>query len=313
MTAVTWTGLTSSTRGAEIPTNVTLSSKCPNGRQNGPLSRETDRTVAQLREYGAKHEATFGGFTLVDNIATISFTDDLTSHVSALTSLLQYPSPVVVCPAKLSKKDSDVISLELERRNIQVQRSPGSPLIGVWLGGNQQSVADALLVEFPGILEIQLGWFPYPDMTAATVIPIQSPMCGVVPTKPTSDRLTWRLDVRPLTSTDGASLVGTLRVIGKGHATKVRFPKADPAATLLASITRRGDTKIIAQVPTNSGFLPELNLVRILRKGQRVRFNYIISFDSCDASLGWRLPKGNYDAHFGYGGFASPALPVTVR
>jgi hypothetical protein len=162
--------------------------------------------------------------------------------------------------------------------------SAGDALMIIALTGDE-SIAAELYERYGDVLDIRVGAMPYPlpDGGAA------SEACGTVP-EPPADQAGLAISLDALTADP--------RVEG-GATTQVRIVNETSAAVgfgsgqpLTAVMVRPGSSQIIG---VYTGAIAGTGLTVSLQPGEETSIQVLVSAASCDPSLGYVLPAGDYE------------------
>ena len=282
-------------------------------------------TLQQVQRYAAT-QTTFGDlrFGGLDNgFVVVSFVGDLQVHATALTSIVDVPDGVIVCPAVVTAASRAALANELVNRAgaamIGGSLTPATGPPVVVLRADRRGIADELVAAYGSRVQVVLGNFVYPDPNVArldTTLPQQP--CGEFP-RPgrASAALRWSVG-KPLRVNTGGDI--TTNVSFRNTSLRsVPFDSGDP---ITGVVTRIGSKTIIARY---NGAIGGVGFGGTLRPGDRSSLIGLVSTASCDATLGYALPPGRYTVRFlfrGYdtvagGGtkieqFVSTPIPLTI-
>lgn len=283
-------------------------------------------TIAQVQQYATTQPATFGELRFggpFNGVVVVSFTSDLATHAAALSTIVDVPNGVVVCPA------TEAASTKLALANELIQRINGAfttasltPQTGppvIMLKANRRALAEALVHDYGSRVKVFLGEFGYPDPAVARDSANLAPMpCGTVPKAgPSSAALRWT--VPKLLRTDSGGDITTQVTMRNASKRPVTFDSGDPITGVVTAV---GSNVILARF---NGAIAGIGFGATLRPGERATVNGLASTASCDITLGYALPPGRYSVRFVFGGydysanggtkaerFVSTPIPLTI-
>ena len=260
-------------------------------------------TIQQVQRYAAT-QPTFGDLRFGgpnNGQVVVSFTGDLQVHVTALTSIVDVPDGVIVCPAAVTAASRAALANELVNRagaamvGGSLTPPTGPPVIV--LRADRREIADELVAAYGTRIQVVLGNFVYPDAAVArldTTLPPQP--CGLLPTPgPRSAALRWSVP-KPLRVNTGGDITTTVAFRNTSRR-DVPFDSGDP---ITGVVTRPGSTTIIARY---NGAIAGVGFGGTLRPGDHSTLTGLVSTASCDATLGYALPPGRYTVRFLFGGY----------
>jgi hypothetical protein len=145
-------------------------------RDTGQLQSALRGDFEIVASYGEQHPGAWAG-AWWDNEPTVrivaAFTGDAASHAAALRSRLRHPDRLVVESRQHSLSDLRRVREEIERtlRQHQVQTGrqilasigQGKAVISVALRADQEHVASELAARYGSAVELQVGYFAFPE------------------------------------------------------------------------------------------------------------------------------------------------------
>lgn len=283
-------------------------------------------TISQVQAYATTQSSTFGQLSFGGkNNATVvvSFTGDLQVHADALTKIVEIPNGVVVCAATETANSQVSLANEILAHASGaltgglLTPATGRPVVAI--RADRRDVADDLVATFGTRIQVVLGEFAYPDPTVARKDPFAAlAPCRTVP-KPSaaSKALRWSVPKR-LSIHSGGDFTTPVSWTNMSRRT-VTYESGDP---IVGVVTKVGGNQILARY---TGAIAGIGHGAKLRPRAKDAVRAFVSTASCDSSLGYALPPGNYSVHFLFGGFdysatggikvdqyVSNAIPLTI-
>ena len=248
-----------------------------------------------MTAYGRRHPESFGEVRLDGDRVVATFVGDLAAHAAALSTLVDRPAAVIVCPATLSAVEGQTVANEILAESNSAMLSIGIGADGrvdVQVRADHRDTADSLLRRHGPKVRVTLGQLPYPDINSA---PQQR--CPDLPTAAAvNDALHWTVEPDVLRVNSGGDL--TIRVSWTNTGSKpVTYESGDPITGL---VTRVGSTHVVA---VYAGAIAGVGHGGTLEPGATDAVSAFVSTGSCDPTIGWALPAGTYDVYFPFGGF----------
>ena len=227
-----------------------------------------------------------------DPRVVIGFTAHLADHRQALRALVPDPHRVLVCQVRHSQSEVATVVADLQTRQTGDQSairetSGGQGAARVVLAGDQEALAAELVARYGDLVTITVGNFPYPMPADRSALPVA---CGYADaTGPSSSnglRATLALDAPTARSGSTITATVTLTNTGTGPAS---WTGGQP---LTGSLVLRGTTDVVA---TFNGMVAGTGDGAELQPGETHTVRAMIGTDSCDLTLGYVLPPGDYD------------------
>ena len=273
------------------------------------LSR-VEPMLGQVLAYGGERPDQFGSYGLVwhagdDASVLISFTSDLDVHRTALEAIVAHPDDLIVCQAAVSGEVAQAIAAtlvdELDGRFLSIGRGIGPVEVG--LAPDEEMLAGELLARYGEAIELTVGALAYPIENAVSV-------CAAVPDPNPLPGLEIELHDQPESVTaDGhgrLDLAVTLTNVGDAP---IRFGSGTATGTVLdlsGNPVSSSDSVAIADVGMPVDLAP----------GASTELPLAADTSSCDPSLGYAVPPGNYQIviaipHDGATLYSAP-LPIVI-
>ncbi len=256
-------------------------------------SSRLEPMIGQVLAYGTEHADEFGTYGLVwhdagDASVVISLTDNLDAHRAALADVVAYPDELMVCQAAVSGTTSQALQAalvdELAGRFTSIGQGLGPVEVG--LPAPEQQLAAELVDRYGDIISVRVGNFAYP------LSPDAQPVGGACIADPAGStdlnglRATIQLDHATIGVVD--QVTGTVTVTNAGDQ-PVSFDSGSP---LVASIVMPGTTTVVAAY---DGSITGVGDGATLQPGESHIIPLVAGTASCDPSLGFTLPPGQYE------------------
>lgn len=238
----------------------------------------------------------------------VGFVDHLELHAERIASLVSSFESVVICRVPLSAKQMRetraVLAKKVAGRAVILQASDTS--IDVVLNAEERSFADELLMLFPRIIRVQLGWFSYPDTTVPPILPLPE-LCGNRVKRVRGKGIVWSIDSAALRARSDATFTGSLKIRNQTR----EVLEIDVAPRLSAVFFDPQGDRVVGYSPQES----TLEFVALhLKQNSSAVLSYVYSPASCRGSDGGRLRPGEYRVRFFVGvNEWSPAYPIVVH
>lgn len=254
-----------------------------------------DTTLSAALAYGAEHPDTFGGHGLTwhadaDASVVVSFTDGLDAHRTALAARVPHPDELIVCQAVLAASEAEAIIDGIDAayagQLFAIGRGPFGGPVSVDLSPTALDVAADLSDRFGDRIVLRLGRYSYPVPTEAAECPADIDAVG-------------RSDVAVDVDVPAAPLVadafGYVRieaqVTNMTGATVTYDSVSGPSAVLLDATGRRVSGVLDLTVP--AAYFPV-----DIAAGETATIGFGSTIASCDPTLGYRLPPGEYTLQY---------------
>lgn len=302
-----------------VPVDVTepcpASASVHDGERMIAESSRLEPMLGQLVAYGAQHPDQFGTYGLLWHVdgtadAFISFTTDLDAHRRALEAIVERPKDLVVCQVPVNGATGQAIqntlSKELGGRFLSIGSSGMGP-VDVVLAADEEQLAGQLVARYGGAIAVRVGALAYPIDTATAACaepPAPSSMPGL--------RVEVAPPAGPVTAAGVQPAQLTVVLTNEGD-TPVDLPVGGTAVGTILD----ADGNVVSAAPLDS---VSLALAHVdLDPGESAELPLAVSTASCDPSLGYTLPAGDYRlvATVGLSGADSTSLtslpiPITV-
>jgi hypothetical protein len=271
------------------------------GGAMGAEQARLDPMVGRVLAYGTDHSDEFGTYGLVwhdagDASVFISLTSNLDTHRAALAQVVEHPDELIVCRAALSGTANQALQAALVEELTGRYRSigQGNDSVVIHLPAHEEQLASELVDRFGDIVSLTVGNFGYPLSPETAEV---SGACAADLTGPTDlDGLTATLEFDEPSAQAGDELSGTVTVTNTGPG-PASFESGSP---LVASIVRPGTSTVVAAY---DGAIAGMGDGATLQPGESHSISVVGGFASCEPSLGYTLPPGQYEA----------VVPVVVR
>ena len=246
-----------------------------------------EQNLGAARVYGESQPDAYSGYgaqwlggTGSQGVVFVAFTGELERHAAALSQLVSNPNAVVACRSRVSEKESNRIVAEIQAGgNLIANKTING--VDVQLRGNEEATAAQLRAKYADKVTITVGHFSYPEKTLTYD-------CGVVPPTVSSKLLVLAKTV-PVRVRSGDSSELSFRVTVRSRK-GVAWSGGGEAV-----VTRPGQRIVVARSIGANGL--GLRFGSLKYKSTASVDSYF-STDSCDASLGFVLPKGRYELHY---------------
>jgi hypothetical protein len=260
-------------------------------------SQFAERNLGAINAYISAH-ASEGGTPWLDSVndppqLVVGFTSNVAQHRTALAALLADPDRVLVCRVAHSQVDVSAAAAEIQRSVSPgtdgfISISSGVDAVTVQLRGDRQAVADDLIARYGDLVSITLGNFPYP-LSSEPTSPGTGALCSADLTGPTDlNGLHAVLTLSETSVHSGQDIDGTVTVTNTGG-TATGFESGSP---LVGSVVKPGTTTAVASY---SGMIAGVGLGPMLQPGESTDIPVYVGTESCDPSLGYTLPPGQYE------------------
>lgn len=300
-----------------VPNEVT--EPCPNstsgtggGESMLAESGRLEPMLGQVLAYGGQHPDEFGSYGLVwhdggDASVFVSFTGNLETHRAALEAMVQYPDELIVCQVGVAGEVARMLQAELvaELDGRFLSIGLGGRGVQVTLAADEEALAGELRARYGDAIELSLGSLRYPLEEATS-------SCLDAPVDLDLDGLSIEIVPPPgsidAPGLDAADLTITLTNIGEAP---IAF---DSGASFGTILDIAGNVVSSNEVVMAGGGEPI-----DLAPGASSELPLVVSTASCDPTLGYVLPPGDYVlianvVHFDgeLTNLTSEPLPITV-
>ena len=234
---------------------------------------------------------------------------DLQRHADALTQLVPRPDRVVVCPTALSEGTRRSISDELRTtysgKDPRFYWAPTLPSgkVGVQLRSDGEALAAKLTEKYGNAIEIWLGHFRWPDRNARSAP--ASRLC-LNPQHSQATQPTLSNQTTQKTQSKNSTLATTLpkldwklptaMSVRSGESFVVPYELRSPKFKVQKPhfrvvITDLGGSNVVASSARQTNYTMSIDYLqpKTWRKAQVPG-----GTDSCDPTVGWKLPPGSY-------------------
>lgn len=258
--------------------------------------------------YGGDHPDTFGAYGLVwhgaaDASVFVGFTDQLDEHRANLVDIVPFPDELVVCRVAHTEQQARDLHAELTARYGEQLSSTayGNGRVAPTLRSSEEVLAAELHEHYGEKLEISVGLFPYPMPD-----PPPPSQCGPVPPAPTSVGVEARVEhVEPLTTATPDPTDAAIVLTNTGsEPAHLEFGAAPPAL-----LVRPGESTAVNAYELG---IPAILETIDLAPGASERITVGIGLASCDPSVGYRAPPGEYELIVVIDDVSTGRYPVTV-
>lgn len=265
----------------------------------GPVSMEQQRLtndIDTIDRYGDAHPDMFGS-SRFENAPwvriVVGFTGDLEAHCLALRELLEFPDEFQLIQQEISERELQAIYAEITTL-VRDTSSSGSiamgagPPIFVQLSADAEDLAAELVERYGDTVKISVGALPYPDPTVATDFDCRGFEGEIGAGDVVDGDLVATLSLEETTVASGGDFSGTATVTNTGTA-ELAFASGEP---LVAIVFRPGTND---PVGLYVGGIDGVGTGADLPPGESISIRVIGGTASCDPTLGYALPAGDYD------------------
>jgi hypothetical protein len=240
-------------------------------------------------------------------VAVVVTTEPITNAFGEPTTIvIGGPPPIVGMAAEIFMRAGDAMR----------SFDPSSDPVKITLRADQRELAQQFVDQYDAKVAVTLGAFPFPNIDASTPqLPPASCVFKEVPASSGDASLEWSLLSPPLTSVSGADLNVSTSIKNGGPQAFRWFSGGTDAA----SVTARGSRRVIGFSDVGKTAEGHSGTVE---PGQSLARSAYGGTGSCDASLGWALPPGEYDVYVVFttlgvdgtksGDYISPPFPLTI-
>ena len=268
-------------------------------------SQLAERNLGAINAYVSAH-ASEGGTPWLDSVnepprMVIGFTANVAQHRIALAPLLADPDQVLVCQIAHSQSEASAVADELQQAQTSsaggyLSVGSGADGVDVHLRADQQAVAEDLITRYGDLVSITLGNLPYPPPSTDGTSPKPGGCTADVSGPTDLNGLRAQLTFNDPVVHSGQDIDGTLTVTNTGNA-PASFQSDSP---LLGWIVQPATTTIVASY---AGAVAGVGVGSTLQPGESYEIDVVVGTASCEPTVGYTLPPGEYDV----------LVPVVVR
>jgi hypothetical protein len=259
-------------------------------------SQVAERNLGAINAYLGAHQSE-GGTPWLDSVnepprVIIGFTSNVAEHRLALAPLLTDPDQVLVCQVAHSASEIAAVAAEIQQTQTSSDAGffsvgAGVEAVDIQLRADQEPTAAGLVTKYGDLVSITLGNFAYPPPTDGT--PAAVSVCAADVTGPTDlNGLHAELTLSAPTVPSGNDTTGTVTVTNTGSA-PASFESGEP---LVGSIVQAGTSKVVANYTSG---IAGVGLGPTLQPGESTEIGVVVGTASCDPSVGYTLPPGQYE------------------
>ncbi len=254
-----------------------------------------DATLSAALAYGEEHPDTFGGHGLTwhadaDASVVVAFTGHVDAHRTALAARVPHPDELIVCQAELAASEAEVIIDGIDAayagQLFAIGPRPFGGPVSVELSPTALDAAADLSERFGDRIVIRLGRYSYPVPTEAAECPAAIDAVG---------RSDVTVDVDAPTAPLVADAMGRVRieaqVTNMTGAALTYDSQTGPAAVLLDATGRRVSAVLTEELA--AAYFPV-----DIAAGETATIGFGSTIASCDPTLGYRLPPGEYTLQY---------------
>jgi hypothetical protein len=262
-----------------------------NGAEDGPVAREQQRIRGDVDvgiAYGADHPDEFASIRFENGPRVrmvIGFTAHIEEHCAALRAVLEYPDEfeIIRQPATESRLEQIQEALVARYQGLFRSVGRGAGVIHLDLRADGEDAAAEVLAEYGELVETTVGLLPYPDRFAG------EPECPALNGPVLADsQLVAVAHLDGPSVRTGLDFEGTVTVRNTG-ADAFDFQSGPMHA---AVVFRPG-----SESPSGfwTGGMDAVGYGKRLAPGESVELELVGGTATCDPSLGYALPPGQYE------------------
>ena len=223
----------------------------------------------------------------------IGFTAHVAEHRAALAGLVRNPAEVLVCQVRHSHAELATASAEIQATlsNDGAFRSLGAgadDAVSVELRADQEAAAADLAKRYGDLVAITVGNFPYPMPADRASLRADACRFANVSGPKNMQGLVATVTLSTATVRSGLDGEGVVTVTNNGSET-VSINTGSP---LVGAVVRPGTSTVVGVFVGGIGGVGD---GASLQPGQTHDIQALFGTSSCDATLGYALPRGNYE------------------
>jgi hypothetical protein len=246
--------------------------------------------IEKINTYASQHPDDFA-FVRFENSPwvriVVGFTGHIAEHCAALRDLLEDPDEfeIILEPVTQTRLEEIQAELSVMAGESLIGSGIGAGNVFVDLRADSEAAAAAIHEKYGDLVDITLGMFGYPDMSSGG----EGGCADMVPpptTEPVSLSVTLALTDETVKS--GADFTGSVTVTNT-RPDVLHFESGSPLAAL---VYRPGEADPVGAF---TGAIAGVGVGADLQPGESIDIDVLGGTASCDSSLGYALPAGDYE------------------
>jgi hypothetical protein len=223
----------------------------------------------------------------------IGFTAHVAEHRAALAGLVRNPDEVLVCQVRHTHAETATASAEIQASlgNDGVFRSIGAgadDAVAVELRADQEAAAADLVKRYGDLVAVTVGNFPYPMPADRSSLRADACRFANVAGPKNMQGLVATVSLNSATVRSGLDGEGIVTVTNNGS----ESVSINTGSPLVGAVVRSGTSTVVGVF---LGAIGGLGDGATLQPGQSHDIQALFGTASCDATLGYALPPGNYE------------------